>query len=317
MKNPLLYLLLGTAFFAFSCETDDDQIRDMDAPVIGPADGRDEIRPRYEEVNPGTKDYLHVRFGVDDPSGIAQIRVDIHSSFDGHTHGRIKTDFERLDVDDIYSPDAADPTFRFPRGSTRVSVDGPGTDIYWGGSASRVSGNVLAGPYDFTIQAIDVHGNQTSFADESSYLATFYLQTPYAPQIEITNLHDGELEGEAGKALDVEGFIRKTNHPLSTNLKFLWVRLAEEDEDEHQGHSANARVAGGEDFYEKKWGSSSWRTGLTGPDLPSNSELNLAEIFTGENAIVIPTNEDHLDLIIWVEDTGGNITRLLYKVHVD
>ncbi|HSI74644.1 MAG TPA: DUF4625 domain-containing protein [Lunatimonas sp.] len=316
MRKPLLYLLVGATFLAFSCETDDDQIRDLDAPVIGAADGRDAVRPMEEEVNPATKDHLHVRFGVDDPSGIAQIRVDIHSSFDGHSHGRIMTEFERLDIDDIYSPDAANPDFRFPHGATRVSVDGPGTDIYWAGNSSRISGNVLAGPYDFSIQAIDVHGNQTSFGDNSNYLATFYLQTPYAPQISITNLHDGELQGEAGEPLELVGFIRKTDHQLSTDLKFLWVRLAEEDDHGHE-YSANARIADGDDFYEKMWGSSTWREGMTGPDLPSSSELNLAEIFTGENAIMMPANEEHLDLIIWVEDTGGNITRLLYEVHVE
>lgn len=317
MKKPLLSLLLGATIFTFSCETDDDQIRDLDAPVIGAADGRDAIRPLEEEINSAEKDHMHVRFGVDDASGIAQIRVDIHSSFDGHAHGRIKTDFERLDVDDIYSPDAVKPDFKFPKGATRVSVDGTGTDIYWGGNSSRVSGNVLAGPYDFSIQAIDIHGNQTSFGDDSNYLATFYLQTPYAPQVEITNLHDDELEGEAGKELEMQGIIRKTDHQLSTDLKFLWVKLAEEDDHENHGHTANARVTGEDDFYEKMWGSSSWRQGMTGPDLPSSSVLNLADIFTGENAIIIPFNEDHLDLIIWVEDTGGNITRLLYKVHVE
>lgn len=318
MKKPLLYLLLGASFLAFSCETDDDQIRDLEAPVIGPADGRDAIRPTEEEVNPAAKDHLDVRFGVDDPSGIAQIRVDIHSSFDGHAHGRIQTDFERLDVDDIYSPDAANPTFRFPQGATRVNVDGPGTNIYWEGNSSRVSENVLAGPYDFSIQAIDIHGNQTSFGDDSNYLATFYLQRPYAPQVNITNLHDGELEGEAGKPLVLEGMIHKSGHQSSTDLKFLWVRLTEEDDHGHDAeHSANARVTDEDDFYEKMWGSSTWREDMTGPELPSTAELNLAEVFTGENAIMMPANEEHLDLIIWVEDTGGNITRLLYEVHVE
>lgn len=316
MKKPLLYLLFGSVFLAFSCETGDDQIREMEPPVIGTADGRDAVRPDEEEVNAVTKDHLHVRFGVDDLSGIAQIKVDIHSSFDGHTHGRIQSDFERLDIDDIYSPDATNPAFRFPRGAKRVSVDGPVTDVYWGGNTSRVTGNVLAGPYDFSIQAIDVHGNQTSFGDDTNYLATFYLQTAYAPQISITNLHDGGLEGGVGEPLVLDGMIHKSANQLSTNLKFLWVRLTEEEDHGHE-HSANARIADGEDFYEKMWGSSTYREGMSGPDLPSTTELNLAEIFTGENAIIIPANEEHLDLIIWVEDTGGNISRLLYEVHIE
>lgn len=318
MKQPLVYLLLGAAMLTLSCENDDNQIPDLDAPVIGPANGHDEIYPHHEDVNASVRDSLFVRFAVEDVSGIAQIRVDVHSAFDGHAHGRIKTDFEKLEVDDIYSPDATNPAFRFPQGATQVNIDGPNTHIFYGNNSSRLSGNVLAGPYDFIIQAIDVHGNQTSYDDDSNYLATVYLQRPYAPEIEITNLHDDELEGEAGQPLAVEGSIRKTTHPLSTDIKFLWVRLAEEGDDEHgHGHSANARISGEEDFYEKMWGTSTWRDGMSGPDLPSVTELNLQTVFAGENTITIPSNEDHLDLIIWVEDTGGNITRMLYKVHVE
>ncbi|EON76578.1 hypothetical protein ADIS_3028 [Lunatimonas lonarensis] len=310
------YLMLGLAIGFFSCETDDDQLRDMEAPVIGAADGRDAIRPGHGEIRAATTDHMHVRFSVEDPSGIAQVRVDIHNGFDGHTHGRIQTDFELLNVNDIYSPDASNPSFRFPQGATRLNVDGTGTDIYWGGNNSRVSGNVLAGPYHFTIQAIDIHGNQTSYGDGSNYLATFYIRTPYAPEVSVTNLHDGEIEGEAGEALEVEGFIRKTSHTLSTDLKFVWIRLMEEEDEHDHEHHAHARRLSGE-FYERMWGSSTWRQGLNGPELPSNTEINLAELLSGQNEIIVPAGEDHLDLVIWVEDVAGNVSRYVYEVHVD
>ncbi|MCC5936535.1 MAG: DUF4625 domain-containing protein [Lunatimonas sp.] len=314
MKKGFSFLVLGVSLCLIACETDDDQMRDLTAPVIGAADGRDEIRPVHGETRAATTDHMHVRFSVEDPSGIAQIRVDVHNSFDGHSHGRIMTGFEPLDVDDIYSPDASNPTFRFPQGATRVSVDGTGTDIYWGGNNSRVNGNVLAGPYDFSIQAIDIHGNQTSFGDGSNYLATFYIRTPYAPEVNVTNLHDGELEGEHGEPLEVEGVIRKTSHELSSDLKFVWVRLAEEDDDhDHDGH-AHARVMTGE-FYERMWGTSTWRQGFSGPELPHSSEIDLAELLSGDDAIMVPDGEDHLDLIIWVEDVSGNISRYVFEVH--
>ncbi len=312
MKKTFLYSLLGLAIVLGACETDDDPIRDLEAPVIGPADGRDAIRPENEEVRAATTDHMHVRFGVDDPSGIAQIRVDIHNSFDGHAHGRVMTDFEPLNVDDVYSPNASSPDFRFPEGATRVSVDGPGTDIYWGGPSSRVQGEVLAGPYDFVIQAIDIHGNQTSFADGSNYFVRFHIRRPYAPVVEVTNLHDGEIEGEAGEPLQIEGTIGKGDHELSSDISFVWVRLADEHEDE--GH--NHRVLD-EYYYEKTWGASTWRSGMSGEDLPDSQSLNLADVFTGENAIIPPHGADHLDLIIWVEDQSGNITEMTYEVHID
>lgn len=317
MNHKLPYFILILAIVLFSCETDDDRLRDLAPPVIAPAEGQEEIRPFSGEVRGPSTDHAHVRFAVEDPSGIAQIRVDIHSSFDGHTHGRIMTDFEPLNVDDIYSPESSHPNFLIPRGATKVNINGPETDIFWAGPGSRVSGNVLAGPYDFTIQAIDVHGNQTTFADGSNYLATFYIRTPYAPQVVLEDLKDGALEGEPGEPLSVRGTIRKPPHELATDLKFIWIRLTDEedhhDHDHNHDHAHGRRLTG--DYYERMWGSSTWRDGFSGSDLPNGSLIEIEQLLQGENAIQMPSNADHLDLIIWVEDMGGNISRYVYEVH--
>lgn len=314
MKKTFLYGVISLAFAAFSCQTDDDPIRDLDAPVIGNADGHEAIRPANGEIREANTDHMHVRFGVEDATGIEQIRVSIHANFDGHSHARVKSDFEKLNVSDIYSPDAANPDLRFPAGATRVNVDGTGTDIYWAGPNSRVEGHVLAGPYDFVIEATDILGNQTSYADNTTYLATFYIRRPYAPVIDVINLHDDELEGEAGEALEVQGTVGIGGHELSSNLAFLHVRLTEEHDD--HGGEANHRVMDG-DFYDKMWGVSAWIEGANGPELPSTTQINLAELFTGENAIILPEGEDHLELIIWAEDVNGNITEAVYEVHID
>ncbi|MFC4871809.1 DUF4625 domain-containing protein [Negadavirga shengliensis] len=314
MKKTLLSCIFISAFLLYSCETDDDPIRDLDAPVIGNADGREEIRPGNGEIREAGTDHMHVRFGVDDATGIEQIRVSIHANFDGHSHARVKSDFEKLNVSDIYSPNASNPDFRFPAGATRVNVDATGTDIYWAGPNSRVESPVLAGPYDFVIEATDILGNQTSYADNSNYLATFYIRTPYAPVIDVTNLHDDELDGEAGAALEVQGTVGRGTHELSSDLAFLSVRLTEEHDD-HNGNP-NQRIMD-EDFYEKMWGSSNWIDGAQGAELPDTKEINLAELLTGENAIILPEGEEHLELIIWAEDVNGNITEMVYEVHVD
>lgn len=316
MKKYLSYLALGLAVVHASCtDNDDPAVVDRDAPVIAFAEGRDGFRPANNEVRRGTTDHMHVRFSVTDASGIGQVLVDVHNSFDGHTHARMLNNFEALNVKDIYSPDAGNPAFRFPQGATFLNVDNSTTDIYWEGPTSRVEGNVLAGPYDIIVSAVDIHGNQTGFADDSNYLATFFIERAYAPVVEVTNLEDGEIEGEAGEALEVIGSIAKGTHSLSSEIKFVWIRLAEEHDHNHS-HSAMARVKD-EVFYERIWGASTWRQGMTGPALPNTDELRFEDILQGENAIILPSGEDHLDLIVWVEDINGNVTQKTYEVHID
>ncbi len=314
MKKYLLLLSLSLLLFAACSENEDPANTDFDAPVITVADGRNEIRPSNNEVRATTTDHFHLRFSVSDESGIGQVLVDIHNVFDGHSHGRIMSNFEPLNVKDIFSPDATSLSLRFPQGATRLNVDNTATDIYWGGPTSRVEQNVLAGPYDIVISAVDIHGNQTSFADGSNYMATFFIERPYAPVIAVTNLEDGEIEGEAGEALEVIGTIAKGEHNLSSDIKFIWIRLAEEHDDHN--HGASLRVKD-EVFYEKMWGTSTWRSGMSGPALPNSTNLRFEDILTGENAIILPSGEDHLDLIVWVEDINGNVTQKTYEVHID
>ncbi|MFD2036169.1 DUF4625 domain-containing protein [Belliella marina] len=315
MKKLSILLSIGLLALNFSCTDDQDpSVTDRDAPVIGFAEGRDSFRPMENEVRAATTDHMHVRFSVTDESGISEVLVDIHSTFDGHTHGRISNTFSPLSVKDIYSPNAENAAFRFPEGATSLNVDNTSTDIYWGGSTSRVDGNVLAGPYDIIISAIDIHSNKTGYDDGSNYLATFFIERAYAPVTEVTNLHDGEIEGEAGAPLAVEGSISKGNHELSSEIKFVWVRLVEEDD--HHGHS-HGRIKDGE-FFEKMWGESNWRgNDYKGEALPNNTSLNLSELLSGENEIILPSGEDHLELIIWVEDINGNVTQKTYEVHID
>jgi len=290
----------------FSCNTDDDSIRDLEAPVIAAADGRDEIRPRQGEVMPASNTHMHVRFSVTDPSGIQEIKIDVHSDFDGHTHGRMAQGFEPLTVLKTIQVN----------GATRYNQDGHDTDIYWEGPNSSVQGNVLAGPYDFIIDATDIHGNVTSHAEENSYFTTIYIERPYAPQMIVTNLHNGEIDGTPGAPLAVQGGLTRSDHQLSSDISFLWVRLADEDDHGH-GH----RIKDG-DHYERMWGTSKYRqqangNPFTGPALPSGTALDFSQIFTGNNAIVLPAGTGHYDLIIWAEDVHGNVTRRAYEVHAD
>ncbi|NHE57439.1 DUF4625 domain-containing protein [Cyclobacterium plantarum] len=317
--NKPTYLVLGLAFaFLPACEPTEEQPNDLSAPVIDHAEGSDHIEPENGEVYGVNSDHMNIRFSVEDPSGIGQVRVNAHANFDGHSHGRINNNFVRLDINNIFSPTAENPAFRFPEGSTRININASETDIYWAGSNSTLSGPVIAGSYDVGIEATDIFGNQTGYDDASSYIATIQIRTPYAPAISISNLHEGELEAEAGTPLEVQGSVAKTDHELSAPITFLWIRMAEEshdeDGDDHDGH--NHRVAEG-DFYDKMWGSSAWLDEGNGPDLPHNEMLDLSKILTGDDAIIVPAGEDHLDLIIRAEDSNGNTTEEIFTIHVE
>jgi len=287
------------ALIAFSACKKDDVNTDTTAPVIGVAEGRASIRPENNEVRASTTDHMHVRFGVKDDSGINQVLIEVHNSFDGHSHGKT-SNFSKLDYRRIIQAN----------GAKSINIDSPFDDIFWGGPNSEVQGNVLAGPYDFIIAATDIHGNQTSYGNNTNYIARIVIERDYALAVEVTNLVDDELEGDKNQPLDVKGTIAKTTHTDASNIAFVWVTLGEEHE--HKTKSTQDEL-----IYERMWGTSMWRANMSGPSLPSGTSINLENLFSGSDAIVLPNETGHFELVIWVEDVNGNITEKHFEVHVD
>ena len=306
MKKTIYLSLASLLLVGGACSKDDNNNGNggkgsLTPPTITAADGRDAIRPENGEVRASSTGHMHIRFKVTDEDGINQARVDIHHAFDGHSHGRGTTssDFEHLDYRKIYEGE----------GAKSLNIDDNFEDVYWEGSNSVIGNkNVLAGPYDFAVDASDIHGNQTSFSDNTSYLATFWIERSYAPQISVSNADDGEIDGHPGQQLSVLGSIeRNASDALSSDIAFVWVRLYEEDDHDH-GHGH------GDDIYDEKWGSSQWRS-LNGGSLPSATNIDLANLLSGSNAITLPSGHHHYELLIWVEDVNGNVTQRIYEVH--
>jgi hypothetical protein len=303
MKHSIYLSLAVLLIMGAACSKDDNGNGgkgSLTPPKITAADGRDAIRPENREVRYSTTGHMHIRFKVEDEDGINQARVDIHHVFDGHAHGRGTTssDFEHLDYRKIYEAE----------GAKTLNIDDNFEDVYWEGSNSVIGNkNVLAGPYDFSIDASDVLGNQTSFADNSSYLATFWIERSYAPQITVSNEQNGEIDGSPGQQLSILGNIeRNTADALSSDIAFVWVRLYEEDD---HGHSGS-----GDDVYDEYWGNSQWRS-MSGAGLPSTTNIDLANLLSGNKAITLPSGDHDYELLIWVEDVSGNITQRIYEVH--
>lgn len=307
-QNIAAILWAASLLLIFSaCSKDDDDngsnlVDNGLPPTIDFAEGRNSFRPDNGESRSTGTDHIHVRFSVADPSGLGEVRVGVSGIFEGN----VPDGFELLDVADVYSPDASEDFFRFSENATTLNVDATETDIYWEGSTSRIEGNVIAGPYDFTISATDAFGNATPSGEEVRN--RFYINRNYAPQVQVTNLVDDELKGEAGQPLVVEGSIRRGIVGLSSDIAFIWVRLVEEDE--HNDFEA------GSSLFEATWGQS-LRFSKSGVALPSTTDINLAGALAGENEITIPEGHGHYHLIVWAEDVNGNVTRASVDVHVD
>lgn len=287
------------ALVAFTSCKKEDINTDTTAPVIAAAEGRETIRPVNYEIQPATKDHMHVRFSVADESGVKEVLVEVHSAFDGHSHGKT-ANFNKLDYRKIIQAN----------GAKKINIDSPLDDIFWDGPNSQVEGNVLAGPYEFIVAATDIQGNQTSFGNNSNYIARIFIERDYALNVEVSNLVADELEGDKNQPLDVQGTIAKTTHTAASDIAFVWVTLGEEHE-----HKTNKTQD--EMIYERMWGTSMWRANMSGPSLPSTTSLNLETILSGSDAIILPNETGHFELVIWVEDVNGNITEKHYEVHVD
>lgn len=290
-----------------SC-TDSGEPQDLQAPIISPVAGTSSISPNAGQVFTPTEQGANVTFKVSDPQGVQEILLDIHGGFDGHSHGRLLNNFERLNVRKIFHSASSDSRLIIPAASTEVQIDPYA--VLWDGPESELSGDVLAGPYHVTLSATDIHGNQTSFADGSNYHTTFYIQRAYAPAIDMSG-GEKSINARAGAPLEIDGLIRKTDHSLSSPLKFVWLRLVNEDKfDEQESTQVQTQV-----FGEKMYGESSWRS-LKGMALPSLESLNLRTL-SDSNPITVPSGQSNLILIIWAEDSAGNVTREAIPVRLN
>ncbi len=299
MKNNSSYLLLILSGLLFTSCGDSENPKDLDPPIISSLTAGQEIQPSPGMLLKPTNQSVAVNFRVSDPSGVKEILLDVHGGFDGHSHARLSNSFERLNVKRIFSSTASNPNLVIPSGAQEVSIDSH--EIAWGGANSAVVGNLLAGPYHITISATDMEGNQTGFADGSNYHTTFYIQRPYAPVISLVKKPNGKLDATAGQKLNLVGEVKVTDNSLSTPLKFIWLRLTNEANLDEQKNIVEST------FAQAMVGASSWRN-LTGEALNESQTFDLKS-FLDQNLMTVPAGQPNLSLVIWAEDTAGNVTR--------
>ncbi|TRX54821.1 DUF4625 domain-containing protein [Fulvivirga sp. M361] len=291
-KGFVLFLALFPLLFNACLDSGDEDTLDLKGPIIGSVDDMQTIMPSYF-LEVGTKVFsIPLAFQVEDETGISEITIESHSGFDGHTHGRKANSnnfvlfgyshtIRQQDLEDprLFQSEVAD--------DLRIYLDDRNVLI-------PNNGLILAGPYHFSIKATDTEGNETSYADNSTYHTTLYIHREYAPLI-----HVDAIDRTTGT---VEGSVRRnSDHEFSSDITFLWAYISRPD----FGNPAQE----GEIRKEWVWGESNWPhqfRGDTGEGLANPQNIDLAGLLAGEEAV--RQMGDTETLTIWAEDANGNIS---------
>ncbi len=136
--KPSIIICLALGFAGWSCGNDDPKAQDTEAPVITVA----------SPVKGGTFEAgSQIRFEaeIEDNVGLAICNVNIHSNFDGHSHGRIAA-----------SPLSFEKSFTLTGKKASIS------------ELIDIPSDATPGNYHFIVKAIDEARNATGYSDGST-----------------------------------------------------------------------------------------------------------------------------------------------------
>lgn len=295
LKNVLLLAAMASAVGLFSrCSNDDESgAVDVTAPsieVADPANG--------EYLVAG--DHLHFEATFTDDVELAVYNINIHNSFDGHSHGRVAgraEDLVKWSLNENFTIPAGNKTYE-------VHLD----------DEIQIPANTMAGPYHFIVTAIDAAGNATSYQNGSTVELAIVITNDQQAVVEITNLENGELEIEVDEVFVVEGTITDPEGE-SSGIHSVEIVLGESHEDDHHSHG---RKASSESFIDLDLEEEELEAYMT------DGAIILEQIFTEINFVLSQEqldelsaeDIDHLELVITVHDEQGNITISKTSVHI-
>lgn len=296
--HNFIAILLISTLFACSEESADDLQNDLQSPVFEAVErpltqGDDDIvKVRGEYMELITEDETEVRIEgrLSDNLGLSQLRIDMHSSNDGHTHARTMS-LPGLRIDEVVELNGAQ-TYDISRVINHHERD------------------YRTGPYHIMLHAVDEAGNNTSLADNSSVVRSVYIEREYSPLISLSGdaqARVSEMSMSAGQALRMDGYLEQNRAGRDFSITFIRISLVQDtDRDETTDWDGNSS-------FETVWGESLFlrdNTGglLSGEPMPAfeNNVLPL-ETLLGEIGYTISTDDDGRVLRIEVEDSGANL----------
>jgi hypothetical protein len=139
IKSILTLFSIAIISFSTSCKKDDP---DTEAPVIV------SVEEPLNDDTLYTGNELHVDLKVTDNEGLSQVKIDIHSAEDGHSHGKIAAGayWEEIRI---------------------VNVSGTSFDMH---EHIDIPTTAAAGKYHVIITAVDKAGNQSAITERDVYI---------------------------------------------------------------------------------------------------------------------------------------------------
>lgn len=291
MRKHTLIPLCGLLFLT-SClkEGNEEQTIDLSAPSIRASAGQASVQPEFFFKTDANVLEIPLAFTIEDASGIREVKIESHSGFDGHTHGKSASarnpKFKLFNHNQVMGVESFEDDKQFTYSSS-IYLDDRNPDL-------ESDELILGGPYHFSIQATDVEGNGTTYRDNTTYHTTLYLNKPYAPQVDFT--------GTDISANRIGGRIfRNVAHEASSDLIFIWVYV--------QAPNTENPNQEGNILKERIWGKSNWPhqfRGNEGEGLPDTQELDMGQLLGSDTNFLESLANNKF--VVWAEDTNGNIS---------
>lgn len=291
MKKQVVLLFCTFLLFSSCLEEEDVDSVDLEPPRIIANAGQGSIQPVHFFKTDSVTEEIPLAFTIEDASGIGEIKIDVHSGFDGHTHGK--------------SASARNPKFRLFNhnevldaasfeDANRHTVS---ASLYLDARNPNLEEDelILGGVYHFSVQATDVEGNETNYRENTTYHTTLYLNRPYAPQVELTDI-DVSANMVNGR------IFRNMAHEASSDITLLWIYVEQPNAD----NPAQEGIV----LAERLWGRSNWphqSRENEGEPLPNTQELSMQQLL-GADADFFASLRNGTKLVVWAEDTNGNIS---------
>ncbi len=234
MRKIRIFSLLAAFSLIFTgCKEEEDM--DITAPEIKSAAINEEDHDI--EVMAGTE--MHIDAHVTDNEELGELKIDIHDSFDGHTHKSTKWS-----------------------NVMTVPLSGKEQHVH---EHMDVPQSATAGPYHAIMRLIDAEGNEGEFVE-----VDFMITNISQPEINVTDPDFGsEVHATKGSTLSIMGTITD-----DTDLEEIVIHL-EEEHDDHNHKSTLHEPIYEEDFDLTGSADTSWdfqADGNVNIAIPANAE---------------------------------------------
>jgi hypothetical protein len=277
MKNFSIIILLGL-FALASCNKDEDAApQDTTRPVINSSTHLHGVIGG--KINAGNK--LEIHYKVSDDVGLKELKIDVHNSFDGHSHGRLAG-----------TPCEWDTIIRLNGTLREDEIE------------TWIPTTALAGPYHVGLFVTDAAGNQGN-----SFYLDFNLSNGSEPVINITaptNFGLGEIEIRPLDTLKLAGIATDPDQ-----IEKVKIELEEEGE-----HMRLTGTTDGAPFYEKEFKMSTHPSYFS-----DANTFQFGNMTNPVDLIKMPTvsagSSKHFHVKIRVTDKLGNVSMREGELHVE